>query len=354
VGRQKIIPDRTCAVKCCMSNGGLPEDGENVGAAMKHCCASRNEIKVTVGLCVKNEEEAIKKTIKSIVEQDFPSGLTELIIIDDGSDDGTLSSILSVVPQINMRVTVFHGMWRGIGAARNTVAQNAIGGYIVWIDGGMTIPRNHVNKQVDFMEKNRDAGIAKAKCGVIREENLISTLESMQYTAFDYRYDGRVESFVVGVGGSAYRVGALKEVGGFDSCIRRSGEDLDIEGRMRDAGWSVYRTSALFYKKHNKTLRSAWSDGVKYGYGGYYLISKHKGTVQNRSIATLLDGLLNAKMVYSLTGKRLAFMLIPLHYLKRIAWFWGFLQAHLERNEPNTRLSSNSTREPSIVFSNRT
>jgi len=311
----------------------------------------KHRINVTIGLCVRNEEKTVEESIRSIVDQDFPHELMELIVVEDGSEDGTLSRVLDLVQKIDLRTTVFHSKWRGIGPARNTVIENADGEYIVWVDGGMILPKDHVRKQIEFMEKNRNVGIAKAKCGMTESLNLVSALESLQYLAFDLRYDGKVDSFVIGVGGSAYRVKAAKEVGGFDSRIKRSGEDFDIENRMRDIGWSIYRTSALFYRKHNSTWRSIWYEGVKYGIGGYYLIHKYKERVLNRTIISALDGILNARIAYKLTRRKIAFLLPFHHALKKIAWLFGFLKTHLNKNEPCTHLNTSIVEEPRIIYS---
>jgi glycosyltransferase involved in cell wall biosynthesis len=306
---------------------------------------------VTIGVCLRNEEDDVEETLRSIFQQDFPHELMELIIVDDGSEDETLSLVIRDVTKVNMKVTVFHSGWRGIGEARNTVVNNAKGQYIIWVDGGMKLPNNHVSQQVEFMEKYSDAGIAKAKCGASERQGTVSILESLQFVAVDSRYDGKVKSFVVGTGGSTYRVGALRQVGVFDINLKRSGEDLDMEERMRDKGWSVYRTSALYYKKHNETWKSFWFNSVKYGYGGHYLIHKHMETIAHRSIVTWLDGMLNARTAYRLTGRKLSFLLIPFQFLDRTAWFWGFLRAHIHRYEPRFSPRLRSKMDARVVYS---
>jgi len=43
----------------------------------------------TIGVCVRNCEATIKEVINSIINQDFPHELMEVIIVDDGSEDRT-------------------------------------------------------------------------------------------------------------------------------------------------------------------------------------------------------------------------------------------------------------------------
>jgi glycosyltransferase involved in cell wall biosynthesis len=48
---------------------------------------------VTVGICVKHCECLIKETLDSPAQQNFPLGNMELIFVDDGIEDKTLSII---------------------------------------------------------------------------------------------------------------------------------------------------------------------------------------------------------------------------------------------------------------------
>jgi GT2 family glycosyltransferase len=214
----------------------------------------------------------------------------------------------------------------------------------------MILSKDHVRKQIEFMDMNRNVAVAKAKCGTTNSTSILSSLEQMQYLAFDFRYDEKIESSVVGVGGSTYRVKAVRAVRGFDERIRRSGEDFDVEHRMRDMGWLIYRTPAIFYKGHCKTWKSAWYECVKYGYGGHYIIDKYREKVLKRSAASLLDGLMNAKTAYKLTRRKLSFLLPFHHALKRIAWLLGFLEAHISRKQAFDYSHSEAIEEPCIIY----
>jgi glycosyltransferase involved in cell wall biosynthesis len=288
---------------------------------------------VTIGLCVRNEQAMIDKTIRSIFDQDFPHELMELIVVDDGSEDATLPTVLSLVSNSDICTAVFSTKWRGIGSARNKVLDNAKGKYIVWIDGGMTISKDYIRKLVKFMERNKNVGIAKGKCKTFDGKTIVSILESLQFLAVDFRYDKNVKNFVIGTGGAIYRVEALKEIGGFDKNLAKSGEDLDVEYKMRDKGWLIYRvSSAVFGKKHPEKLTSAWHDNIKYGYGGHYLINKYSGEILARFKNVLVHGLLNAKMAYQLTYRKEAFLL-PFYYsFMKIAWLIGYLKVRLAKS----------------------
>ena len=124
------------------------------------------KFKATIGVCVRNSEDHIGDAIESIVCQDFPHECIEVIFVDDGSTDGTLSVIEGYVSRMDMAVRVFHNGWRGLGVTRNVVVGNACGEYIVWVDGDMRLPRDFVRKQVEFMNQHPEVGIGKGEYGI--------------------------------------------------------------------------------------------------------------------------------------------------------------------------------------------
>jgi len=107
---------------------------------------------VTIGICVKNGSDTILGALESVMAQSFPHEQMEVIVVDDGSEDGTLSVVHGYASKIDMPVKILHYAWQGIGQSRNTVAKNALGKYIVWVDSDMVLSKNFVKEQVKFME----------------------------------------------------------------------------------------------------------------------------------------------------------------------------------------------------------
>lgn len=320
---------------------GLPNVNgvQTVGRSEK---SSLHDLKVTIGVCVRNCEDLIREAIDSIINQDFPHGLMEVIFVDDGSEDKTLSIIENYVPKMDMFTKVFHQEWKGLGPARNAVMNHASGKYIVWVDGDMQLSGDFVTKQVAFMEKNPSVGIGKGKYGMYVQANLVCALENMEFATSNFRYRGKANSTPLGTGGSIYRVEAIRQVGGFDQDITGSGEDMDVEYRIRAAGWLLDITSAVFYERHRKTWKSLWNEYVWHGRGGSYLFGKSKRIVNPYKLwppVAFAAELFRATLAYKLTRRKAA-LLLPFHYaFKRTAWFLGFVTSLLE-NGNNKRKSA--------------
>ncbi len=290
---------------------------------------------VTIGVCVRNSASTIREAIESVINQGFPHELMEVIFVDDGSEDGTLSIINSYVQKIDMRVKVFHHEWKGLGPSRNIVVNNADGDYILWIDGDMTLPKDHIQKQVEFMEQNSKVGIAKAKYGMSAEENIISTLENITFVIEDAlaQDEWKTNLKLPGTGGSIYRVDAIRQIGGFDDNLKRVGEDQDAAYRIKAAHWSIYRTKTVFYEKRSKTWKALWNKYFRYGYGNCCVYRKNRSIFSIHKMippAALIGGMLNCVIAYRLTRLKTVFLL-PIHStFKTTAWCLGFVKGQID------------------------
>lgn len=268
------------------------------------------------------------------MSQGFPHELMEVIFVDDGSEDATLSIIERYASKMDMQVKIFHHNWRGLGPSRNVVIENANGEFIIWVDGDMVLPRNHVQKQVKFMETNPDVGVAKARYGFLPDDNLVATLENLPYI-INNNDASKTESKYPGTGGSIYRVEAIRQIGGFDNRLTGVGEDQDAAYRIKEAGWLIARSDAVFFEMREQNWRDLWRKYYWYGYGNYFLYRKNKSIFKLCMMIPfvgLLAGLLYSFLSYKLVGKAIVFLL-PLHYFfKKTAWFFGFLHAYFTDN----------------------
>ena len=305
-------------------------------------CTYRMKPKVTVGVCVRNCEGFVKEAIESIMNQDFPHELMEVIFVDDGSEDETLSIIKSHIPKMDMKVKVFHHEWKGLGYSRNVVVDNATGDFILWVDGDMTLSGDFISKLVEFMKKNPKIGIAKGKQALQPGGNMLATLETYSRAVarmVDYQSE-KARSKSLGTGGSMYRLGAIRQVGGFDENLKGYGEDQDIEIRVRTKGWLLATTDAKFldYERYGLAWRSLWRRYWLRGYYIHYFLHKNRGLLKHYKmfpLAASLSGLLHAHILFKMTHDK-AIFLLPLQYLFKVsAWYFGFMRSHINGYEPD-------------------
>ena len=95
-----------------------------------------------------NAEKYIEEAIESILAQSYTDW--ELIIVDDGSADGT-SDICDYFAQKDTRIRVIHKDNKGVSAQRNAGLMRAKGEYIAFADADDILPPNSLKVRVDLI-----------------------------------------------------------------------------------------------------------------------------------------------------------------------------------------------------------
>ncbi|MGR5453720.1 glycosyltransferase [Vibrio alfacsensis] len=107
-----------------------------------------NEL-VSVYLITKNRVELLKKAVDSVLNQSYKN--IELIIVDDGSTDGTRSYLNSLSNESRVRV-IYNEQSKGACYSRNVAISNAKGKFITGLDDDdYFLPR-----RVEIFVKNYD------------------------------------------------------------------------------------------------------------------------------------------------------------------------------------------------------
>jgi glycosyltransferase involved in cell wall biosynthesis len=114
---------------------------------------------VSVVIPTFNRENYISETIKSIQAQTIND--LEIIVIDDGSNDGT-QKIIESLSQTDQRIRYIAQQNSGVSIARNNGLDLARGKYVAFIDSDDIILPPHLEYLVDAIEQRSDAQIAVA------------------------------------------------------------------------------------------------------------------------------------------------------------------------------------------------
>lgn len=288
-------------------------------------------VKVSIGLCVKNIEKTVEHTMKSILEQDFPHRLMELIIVDGQSEDSTVRIIREYVSRGNLESRFFSEN-KGLGFARQMVVDNAFGEYVVWVDGDVVLRRDYVRKQVEFMDRNPNVGIGRARYGIWTKSGAVAYLENIPFVVESMRDHTQVPLGICGTEGAIYRIAAIRQAKGFDINIRGATEDVDLARRILAMGWSASITEATFYELCRDSWKTLWVEYAWWGYGAHYSFHKFRDVsmlFKLSPLGGLLAGFLRFPAAYRLTRRSLM-LLLPFHYaFKRFAFCYGFTKAHI-------------------------
>ena len=97
-----------------------------------------------------NCEKFISKTIESVITQTYENW--EMIIVDDGSTDGSVNIIENYKSKDNRIKLIRLDKNSGVSNARNIGLQNAKGNYIAFLDSDDYWDKNKLQEQIRFMK----------------------------------------------------------------------------------------------------------------------------------------------------------------------------------------------------------
>ncbi|MBQ3543883.1 MAG: glycosyltransferase family 2 protein [Lachnospiraceae bacterium] len=104
----------------------------------------------------KIEETYLRKCIESLMAQDMEE--YEVILVDDGSPD-KCGKICDEYVKLCNKIRVVHTINKGVSAARNIGVSQAIGRYVIFVDGDDKIYENVLGKMRNILERS-DADIS--------------------------------------------------------------------------------------------------------------------------------------------------------------------------------------------------
>jgi len=279
---------------------------------------------LTVGICTKNSEATIAKTLESIASQDFPLKNVDIIIVDGGSKDGTLKTINGFLKKTNIKGRIFFDEGAGLGSARQIILDNVRGEYILWLDSDVVLAPDFINQQLSFLEKRPRAGLVRGKAYFTESRALIADIQNLLFCSID----------VVYLGATIGRVEALRQVGGFDKRIKGASEDVDIKIRLFMHNWIyLINERAIFFHTPKNTLRNIFKQYSWYGHGEHFLHHKYSGflKIPYRLPPIFFGwGLKVSKRSYKNNYKKKSFLVPLLCLFIGVCWCLGFLKAHIE------------------------
>lgn len=122
--------------------------------------------KITVIMSVFNGSKFLAESIQSILDQTFKE--FEFIIINDGSTDNSLDIIRSF-ESADSRIKVISKLNEGLAKSLNTAISISKGEYIARMDADDISYKNRLEKQYEFMQKNKSIDLCGCSMDIIDE-----------------------------------------------------------------------------------------------------------------------------------------------------------------------------------------
>lgn len=110
-----------------------------------------------------NGEKYIASMLESVLGQTYP--WIEMILVDDGSDDGTLKiaeGYRKRFAEKGYEYRIIHVPHKNASAAINSGLPLVRGEYLIWPDSDDRLEKDSVKKRVDFLKKNQEYGCVRS------------------------------------------------------------------------------------------------------------------------------------------------------------------------------------------------
>ncbi|MGW0968684.1 glycosyltransferase [Streptomyces sp. NPDC002516] len=225
-----------------------------------------------------NEAKCIANTVNSLVASEHP---LEIIVIDDGSSDGT-ARIVEDLDLPNVRVV--RQANAGKPAALNRGLANAGCDIVVMMDGDTVFEPATVRELVQpFADPEVGAVAGNAKVG--NRDSMIGAWQHIEYV-MGFNLDRRMYDIlrcmptIPGAVG-AFRRSALERVGGMSDDTLA--EDTDVTMALHRDGWRVvYAERARAWTEAPESVQQLWSQRYRWSYGTMQAIWKHRRALVER------------------------------------------------------------------------
>ncbi|WP_239117491.1 bifunctional polysaccharide deacetylase/glycosyltransferase family 2 protein [Paractinoplanes ferrugineus] len=225
-----------------------------------------------------NEKEGIEAAVRSLAGGDYPA--IEVVVVDDGSTDGT-AAIVERMALPNVRVVrVPNG---GKSNALNTGIALARHDLIVTVDGDTIFEKDSIRYLVQpFAEPGVGAVAGNVKVG--NREKMVAAWQHIEYV-IGFNLDRRLYEVlncmptVPGAIG-AFRREALAQVGGMSD--ETLAEDTDVTMALCRAGWRVvYEERAKAWTEAPTTLEQLYRQRYRWSYGTMQAMWKHRRALRD-------------------------------------------------------------------------
>ncbi len=208
-----------------------------------------------------NSKEDLPVCLNSLLQQSIPC---EIIVVENGSTDGSLEFLTKNYPQITVLPQKTNlGFDGGVNVGIRYALEKKYE-YIALFNNDAVAHKDWLKYLLKTLVDNPRAGIVTCKLMDIHKTHLDSTGDIYTTWGLAYprgrgepvsdKYDTLVNIFAASGGASLYRSTMFKQIGIFDEKFFAYYEDVDISFRAQLAGWKVlFAPKAIAYHQIGAT-----------------------------------------------------------------------------------------------------
>jgi GT2 family glycosyltransferase len=213
--------------------------------------------RISVVVCSYNGEATIGRCLQALTDLDYPD--YEVIVVDDGSTDGTAS----IAAEFDVRLIRTDN--HGLSAARNTGIEAATGEIVAFTDDDSWPDADWLRYLAHAFCSTDHAGIGGPNLVPDDAGTVESAVARSPGGPTHVLLSDDVAEHIPGCN-MAFRSDALKAVGGFDPQFRIAGDDVDICWRLQERGWTIgFCPAAVVLHRRRHSVRRYLKQQMEYG-----------------------------------------------------------------------------------------
>lgn len=222
--------------------------------------------KVSIMVPAYNEEKTIKKTIKSLLNLDYPKDKLEILVIDDGSTDNTYK-IAKQFEGKNLKVYTKKN--EGKGATLNFGLKRCSGELVGGLDADSFVTRNALKHIIGYFD-DKDVMAVTPSLKIYRPKKILQKIQMIEYLIgiFLRKVFAFLGSIHVTPGPfSIYRKVFFDEHGGYDE--NNITEDIEIAFRIQSKKYIIENSeTASVYTVSPSSFKGLLRQRIRWYVGG--------------------------------------------------------------------------------------
>ncbi|PKM31925.1 MAG: glycosyl transferase [Gammaproteobacteria bacterium HGW-Gammaproteobacteria-11] len=224
---------------------------------------------ITVVIPCYNYAEYVGEAVRSVLAQDHQS--FELIVVDDGSSDGSVGVIEHAIETWRpastvQRVKMVCQANAGVSAALNAGLAEARGQFIATFDADDVMPAGRLRVQADYLLQHPEVGCVGGSAVRIDEAGRLLPKKEKKRSVRRYDFaEALANALVVGGNIAMFRRDAIDQVGGYDPKIKI--QDFQMTLKVACAGYyiDILPDVVTLYRKHEGSLSKNYKAEYRYG-----------------------------------------------------------------------------------------
>lgn len=193
-----------------------------------------DKVKISVIIASYNSKNLLLNCLKSLENQEYSKDMYEVIVVDDGSDDGTYETLKKI--NTKFKLTVLRQTRKGPAVARNVGVRKAKGNIVAFTDADCKVPQNWLSSFVAAYKKYPKVA---AVGGYLKpsKNNFFAKIEILKnrylHKIGNKELLGRKEVPIGFTNNMSYKKKVFNEFKGFNERFPKpAGEDFDLKQRV--------------------------------------------------------------------------------------------------------------------------